>query len=213
MMWVVFALPFEARGFRLRNQLQKPIRVVTLGACGNKAVDAFERALIQSRQKPDRVLLAGLAGGLDPSLRTGDIVWSGQALGGLQEKMSSNEINIRKGRIHTAPRLVESAAAKESLRSKVGADCVDMETDLLEAVCRRECIPLTAVRSVSDRCCDDLPMPANILINPNTLQPSICRLAAHLAGNPSQLLGFYSMVRAATHARRCLHRALDCTLN
>lgn len=213
MIWIVFALSFEAKGIKHFISGGKPIRVVTLGACGSKAEIAFERALIECNQTPEHVILAGLAGGLDPNLRIGDIIWSGKALKGLQENLASNETGIRRGRIHTAPQLVGTAGAKQSLRSKLGADCVDMESGLVEATCRHRSISLTVIRAISDRSCDNLPVPVNILISPKTLRPSVFSLALHLALKPLQINGFFSMVSYAIQARSRLHSTIHLTLS
>ena len=59
MIWAVFALPFEAKGFKTG---MAGVEVKVLGCCGRRALQVFEGMVRAAGAKPDTVLLLGLAG-------------------------------------------------------------------------------------------------------------------------------------------------------
>lgn len=88
------------------------------------------------------VIVAGLGGGLDPSLRSGEVVVDDEA--GL---IGQEPPGVRSGRIATSRVVVESVEAKRALRAETGAACVDMEQGVVVAWCGR---PVVGVRAVFD---------------------------------------------------------------
>jgi len=67
---VVFALPFEAGEFCRRNGNAS---VFVAKACGMNAIEAFRKHLDAMPAPPRRVVWAGFAGALDPSLPVGEV--------------------------------------------------------------------------------------------------------------------------------------------
>jgi nucleoside phosphorylase len=88
-----------------------------------------------------RVIVAGLAGGLDPSLRTGDVV---------VDPCPSGIDGLRQGAVHTSARLVCTTADKAALFGSTGAACVDMETDLVREAAESAGTQFVAVRAIMD---------------------------------------------------------------
>jgi adenosylhomocysteine nucleosidase len=111
--------------------------------------------------RPKLVLSAGFAGALDPSLAIGDIVlatdvvdmegnrwpvtWPAEPLKGVWRPP------IRRGRVLTSPKLVESPAEKAEWAQRRQAMAVDMESSVLARMCYQKEVPFGCVRAVSDR--------------------------------------------------------------
>jgi hypothetical protein len=89
-------------------------------------------------------IMAGLAGGLDPSLRVGDVVIDDCPTGLLPD------VAHRRGGIHTAEHLIATTTEKAALFAQTRALAVDMETWIVRTLAQREDIPFVAVRAISD---------------------------------------------------------------
>ena len=134
--------------------------------------EACHRALPAEldRLRPARVLQLGIAGALDPRLRVGDVVvarwkggggWPMPRSGGRGDTdqgpapvgaapRSRPAFRVLPGRIASRDEPVVEAALRRRLRDRLGADCVDMETEHVARICRRRGMPLLAVRGISD---------------------------------------------------------------
>ncbi len=90
------------------------------------------------------MILAGLAGALDPSLRIGDVIvdpapsfpWSTGTL--------------RRGSLHTTDHMICTPGDKKSLFIHTGAAAVDMEQSLVKAAALPLAVPFIGIRSISD---------------------------------------------------------------
>jgi len=87
-LWVLAATTSEARAARsLDRKLRRRIdRTLVTGMGGERMVGVLDRAFRETLQDtpeatPDALLLIGFAGGLDPSLRVGDLVRPGELVG------------------------------------------------------------------------------------------------------------------------------------
>jgi adenosylhomocysteine nucleosidase len=96
------------------------------------------------------VILAGLAGALDPSLRIGDIVVDAD------DTLASPLSSLRRGKIHTASQMVTTPEAKRLLFSQTRALAVDMEQSVVRAVSLSLNVPFIGIRSISDTADDAL---------------------------------------------------------
>jgi adenosylhomocysteine nucleosidase len=95
-----------------------------------------------------------LCGALDPALRVGDIVVSGDA------PLHSAAKFVR-GEIHTVDRVVVTARDKRQLRNSTGAVAVDMEAGTVEQTAAEWKLPFLCIRAVSDTAGDTLPLDFN----------------------------------------------------
>jgi adenosylhomocysteine nucleosidase len=91
------------------------------------------------------IIMAGLAGALDPALDDGDIIID-QPLGDTLQ-----DARWHRGRIHTSDHLIATPAEKAALFASSGAAVVDMETAKARAFAERTGVPFLAIRAVSDR--------------------------------------------------------------
>jgi Phosphorylase superfamily len=134
-----------------------------------------------------RVILAGLAGGVDPSLKTGDVVIDGP--------------------IHTAAELVCTPADKAALFARTGAACVDMETHLVREQARAAGIPFTAVRVIMDSAHEAL-SPEVLRLIDDQGRPSVLALIGMLLRRPGLLGGLIRMRRTSAAALAVLGEAV-----
>lgn len=101
------------------------------------------------------VMLAGLAGALEPTLRVGDVVVDAGS-----RPMPQVMGNWRVGAIHTASKLISTPEEKAELLGATGALAVDMENAILrgqiEESAEHRGLPFLHVRAVSDSAGDGL---------------------------------------------------------
>lgn len=197
MIWAVFALPYEAKGFSLETS---GVEVKILGCCGRRALGVFEGMFAAADMKPDKVLLLGLAGGLSPELGVGDLVLQ---VGDFEESFFNP--SLRRGRILSSDRLVPSVEWKASLWNEHRADCVDLETNHLGSFCQSAGVRFAALKAISDDFQTDLPVDPDLLVCPETSKPAPLRLLCYLCRNPRKFPGFLGMVHSAGIARQRLH--------
>lgn len=132
-----------------------------------------ERALAEllQEQKPDTVLIAGLCGGLDPSLRTGDLILAREVLDengeGLQPPATTVS-SVRRAmrnegsrfvcsRLVTVAQPVATRDAKRELWNIHGAAGADMETAAFARVATEHGADWMALRAIIDPATMSLP--------------------------------------------------------
>lgn len=122
---------------------------------------------------PDRLLALGVAGGLVPELKLGDLVVASHVLrkgaAALRPLPSVLSLALRatgaaEGVVVTGSRLADSPAAKAQLyrwsRDQVGPECpavVDLESSFYAAAAEEAGIPWVVIRAVSDTASEALP--------------------------------------------------------
>jgi adenosylhomocysteine nucleosidase len=106
------------------------------------------------------IMMAGLAGGLDPGLRVGDIVIDDAST------WLPSTPSLRCLKCHTAPEVVSTVAAKADLFRNSGAGFVDMESATIRETAARLGIPYIGVRAISDGATDAIDPAALQFIDP-----------------------------------------------
>jgi len=106
------------------------------------------------RESLDGIVSTGLCGALDPALRVGDVVVSGNA------HIDTRTPFVR-GAVHTIDHVAGTAAEKRTLRNQTGAIAVDMESAVVESKAAEWNVPYLCIRAVSDRAGDSLPLDFN----------------------------------------------------
>lgn len=100
------------------------------------------------------VLSCGFAGGLNPELQTGCVLyWSDHA----RLRVALARAGARMGEFVTVDRVVNTPADKALLRSHTGADAVDMESLAIGMVCHARQVPFGILRVVFDPARSELP--------------------------------------------------------
>lgn len=178
---VCFALKEEAQPFRRFVAKRTGVTVLITGIGQHNARVAASKAL--ALQSPQRVLTCGYAGGLNPALAIGDVIFE-TSDPMLQEKLAGT--GAKRARFHCASGIAVTAQEKAELRRATGADAVEMESEVIHALCRARGIPCATVRVISDTASEDLPLDFNQLAKPD-LSLDYRKLAWAIAKSPGKI--------------------------
>jgi nucleoside phosphorylase len=181
---VCFAVKEEARFFDRMAAGRPQVRILLTGMGPRNAERSVRTAVAQER--PGLVLSCGFAGGLNPGLTTGTILYS--ADDGLNLADGLRAAGARLGRFYSATRVAVTADEKRKLRKATGADAVEMESQVIRAICREQSIPSATVRVILDPVGEDLPLDFNELMTPDQ-RLSHRKMALALMRSPSKLGG------------------------
>jgi hopanoid-associated phosphorylase len=145
------------------------------------------------------VVSFGVAGGLDPSLKSGDIVVATEVLAGetrwladfaLKEDLIAGfglgRRRIVKGRLAGAEEVVAALHLKEALHLETGAAAVDMESHIAAEYAANAGLPFAAIRVVSDPAHRALPQVARTAIKPSG-EIDLRKVLSSIARNPRAL--------------------------
>ncbi|HVJ43489.1 MAG TPA: hypothetical protein VM639_18455 [Dongiaceae bacterium] len=109
----------------------------------------------------------GIAGGLDPALRTGDIVISATVIDESGTAYVGNPAWLERalalraasfaGHAYASDRIVETVAEKQRLFTTFNALSVDMESHHMARIAERERLPFLVIRAISDTAAETLP--------------------------------------------------------
>jgi adenosylhomocysteine nucleosidase len=128
------------------------------------------------------VISFGVAGGLDPSLKSGDVVVATEVMAGDARWLARLALNedliakltaglgrrrVVKGGLAGVEEVVVAQAGKAALRMETGAAAVDMESHIAAAYAAEADLPFAALRVISDPASRALPALARSAIKPN----------------------------------------------
>lgn len=113
---------------------------------------------LKEKKDVDGMISTGLCGALDPALRLGGVVVSGNA------PIDTRAPFVR-GAVHSIDHVAVTAAEKRTLRNQTGAIAVDMESAAVERKAAEWNVPYLCIRAVSDRAGDTLPLDFNCYRN------------------------------------------------
>ena len=178
---VCFALKEEAGAFRKRVTEVRGVSILVTGM----GKDNTRRTLLEqlAHVSPAFVLTCGFAGGLDPALISGEVIFT------TPDSMLSAKLNAagaKPAKFHCASRIATTVAEKAELRRTTGADAVEMESEAVHQVCRERGIPCATVRVISDGANEDLPLDFNQLSKPD-LSLDFGKLICAVAKSPGKI--------------------------
>ena len=160
--------------------------------------------------KPNFVLTCGFAGGLNPDLKLGDVVFeSGKRKAesrNLDERLLA--AGAKPAKIFCADRIATTVAEKKKLRDETGADAVEMESAAIHAICAERGIPCVTVRVISDTANEDLPLDFNALAKPDK-NLDFGKLAWAIAKSPGKIGALMELQKKTRFAAERLASVLD----
>jgi adenosylhomocysteine nucleosidase len=157
-----------------------------------------------NRHAPRRVLTCGFAGGIDPELRIGEVIFE-TSDSRLREKLT--KAGAQPVRFVCSARVAITSTEKAALRRTFGADAVEMESEAIQAICGERGIPCATVRVISDSADEDLPLDFNALSNPD-LSLNYRKLAWAVAKSPGKIPALLRLQRNCGIAARKLAEVL-----
>ncbi len=176
-----FALNEEAAPFR-KMAAGKPGVSILITGIGQKNAERAMREFLSSNL-PKLVLTCGFAGGLNPDLKLGEVVFgptdrrgefhepqTEKKIGGPQSSPLRERLlaaGAKPATFFWTDRIATTAAEKKKLRIETGTDAVEMESAAIHAVCRERGISCATVRVISDTVNEDLPLDFNQLTKPD----------------------------------------------
>ena len=150
------------------------------------------------------VISFGVAGGLDPTLKSGDVVVATEVLAGdtrwltglaLNEELISSVAmgrrRVVRGGLAGAEQVVGARSLKAALHLETGAAAVDMESHIAAAYAAEAGLPFAALRVISDPASRALPPLAMAAIKPNG-DIDLRKVLSGLARNPMTLRALVS---------------------
>jgi nucleoside phosphorylase len=202
-----------------RRNAEKSVREFLAGHSGGASVPASR--LVSSLAPPDYVLTCGFAGGLNPDLKPGDVVFelpkaplappggervSARTGEGLFSKLST--AGAKPAKFFCTDRIATTAAEKKKLRAETGADAVEMESEAIHAICRERGIPCATVRVISDTANEDLPLDFNALAKPDQ-SLDYGKLAWAIARSPGKIGALLKLQKQTRFAAERLAEVLS----
>jgi adenosylhomocysteine nucleosidase len=169
MILICFALKEEAAPFR-KLAANKPNVSILLTGIGRQNAEKTVRKFLAANS-PKLVLTCGFAGGLNPDLKIGDMVFEMPAEirhsqgSSLQERLIS--AGAKPAKFFCTDRIAITVAEKKRLHENTLADAVEMESAAIHAVCAESNIPCATIRVISDTANEDLPLDFNALAKPD----------------------------------------------
>jgi len=150
------------------------------------------------------VISFGVAGGLDPTLKSGDIVLATEVLAGDTRWLAELPLNeqqiatltlrrrrIVRGGLAGVEEVVAGRSTKAALHMETGAAAVDMESHIAAAYAAEAGLPFAALRVISDPASRALPAIARAAIKPNG-EIDLRKVLGGIARNPLTLRALVS---------------------
>jgi adenosylhomocysteine nucleosidase len=174
------------------------MRLVNVGL---RAVRLDRAAAILDEQLPQAMILAGLAGALDPALKIGDVVMAPppQGVPALP--------GVRVGTLCTAQDIIATPAEKARLFQESGCAAVEMEAAAVVPLAARAGVPLLSLRAISDTAGETLDARFLHLVDPEG-RPRAGRAARLVLAHPTKLPELLRLQRATAVALAALTAAI-----
>jgi hopanoid-associated phosphorylase len=171
------------------------------------------------------VISFGVAGGLDPNLKSGDVVIATEVMAGASRWLAAIALSeeliagaglggqrVVRGGLAGVEAVVSGRDGKAALHSETGASAVDMESHIAAAFAFEAGLPFAALRVISDPASRALPAIASNAIKPNG-DIDVRKVLRGVARNPTTIKALVStgidFNRALRSLRGCRSFMLD----
>ncbi len=220
---IVVALPNEARTItRARLRMGDIVAVgdyALLALSGMGALRATAAAQALARRRVSGLVSWGVAGGLDPALRSGRLLLPKRVIADdtrsyivdaawrwrLEQLLAGPEAPAG-GVLLGSERILDTPDAKHDAFCTTHASAVDMESAAIAEVARQEQLPFVAIRAIVDVASEALPAIAMAAID-DAGRLRLGRLLLQLLSKPSDLLRLITLARQFGRARAALTAA------
>jgi adenosylhomocysteine nucleosidase len=223
---ICFALKEEAVPFRkmAAGTAAAPAASILITGIGRRNAEKSVREFLATHS-PELVLTCGFAGGLNPDLKLGDVVFEIFPRSSRRESAQTEIKNqlepthvgcyeqliiagANPAKCFCAERIATTVAEKKKLRAETGADAVEMESAAIHAICRERRIPCATVRVISDTANEDLPLDFNALSKPD-LSLDYGKLAWAIARSPGKIGALLKLQKRTRFAAEQLASVLE----
>ncbi len=194
-------------GLTAEARLARPLGLARAGGGTPEGAEAAAEWLVG--QGVEGLVSFGLAGGLDPALRPGDVVVPLRVREGdrviATDKLLSARFGVPGGMLLAGGAVVAGAGEKARLFEQTGAIAVDLESGAVARVAARHGLPFAVLRAICDPAERDLP-PAALVALDNSGAIGLWRVLASVARHPGQVRALIALGRDAAAARAALKR-------
>jgi len=176
-----FAVKEEAEPYEQHPRKHSSVEILITGMGAKNAEESLRKSIAIHR--PLLVLSCGFAGGLNPYLDRGTVIFSGGDARLESRMLAAGAVH---GHIGNVEHVITKAAEKQKLFESLKVDAVDMESEALAKVCTEEKIQFAIVRVIMDAANEDLPVDFNELMTPE-LTINRFKLATMLVKAPKNI--------------------------
>lgn len=187
---------------------------------GARRAEQAARAVVEA-WRPDLLMMAGVAGGLAPDLRVGELITANRVLTPAGEKRPSlvpvgTGVTLRRGALLSADRILVTVEEKrKAYAAALGGDsmtrsvadgaplAVEMETAGVIATAETLGVPWAAVRALSDTAAEALPLDFNRLRSADGDLPT-SRVALAAITHPTAIPGLIRLGKNTSLAAEAL---------
>ena len=200
-----FALKEEAAPFQKMAADKSEISVLITGI-GRKNTGKSLREFLTTNS-PKLVLTCGYAGGLNPDLKLGEVIFE---IGNRKSEIGNKLLaaGAKPVKFFRADRIAITVAEKKKLREKTCADAVEMESEVIHAICREHGIQCVTVRVILDTANEDLPLDFNQLCKPD-MRLDYSKLLWTVAKSPGKIGALQQLQKNCQFAADQLAAVLD----
>jgi adenosylhomocysteine nucleosidase len=202
---VCFAVKEEAKFFLPHRMREGGICQVWMTGIGRaNAAKSIRQAI--ALVQPERVISAGFAGGLNPSLKFGAIIYEQDFDAGFAPEL--DDLGALPAKFYCHRRVAITAQEKRGLWESTGADAVEMESSVIRTICHEHHIPSATIRVVSDDASQDLPLDFNALMTSED-RINYLKLIWAVFSRPSRIPKLVEFQRHTVAAARRLGSVLE----
>jgi uridine phosphorylase len=196
---ICFAVKEEA-AFALPLPVVKGGRDAIITGMGRRNASTRFREML-TQITPQRVITCGFAGGLNPELKIGDVLFDEDFDAKVGDELKL--LGARPAVFHCSTRVAVTALEKAELWRSTRADAVEMESSVIRTICRERGIPSATVRVISDTAQENLPLDFNALMTAEQ-KISMLKLARALLKTPRSVPRLLELQRNTRVAARRL---------
>jgi adenosylhomocysteine nucleosidase len=194
-------------GLAAEARLARPLGLALAGGGQPDGAEAAAEWLVE--QRVDALVSFGLAGGLDPALRPGDVVVPATVRDDnyvyATDPRVSARFGARGGTLFAGAAVVSDVREKARLFRRTGAVAVDLESGAVARVAARHGLPFAVLRAVCDPAHRAVPPAALVALN-GCGAIGMLRVLAAVARQCGQVLPLIALGRDAAVARAALWR-------